>query len=98
MPPEIPKPWGAFFNGLDGLLDQAVELHCIGGFVMTMRYELQRATADVDVFAVKPPLNLDPLAGHGSPLHKRHRVHVQLVTVLEAYPEDYELRMTEMFP
>jgi hypothetical protein len=43
-------------------------------------------------------MNLNPLAGIGSSLHKKHRVYVQLVTVLEAYPEDYEERLTEMFP
>ena len=65
---------------------------------MTMLYGLKRPTADVDVLAVRPRMDLNPLAGIGSPLHKKHRVYLQLVTVLEAYPEDYEERLTEMFP
>ena len=97
MPPDIPTPWDAFLNELDRSVEEPVELHCLGGFVLTMLYGLKRPTADVDVLAVRPPINLDPLAGIGSPLHKRHRVYLQLVTVLEAYPEDYEERLTEMF-
>ncbi len=50
------------------------------------------------VLAVKPPMDLNPLAGINSPLHRKHRVYLQLVTVLEAFPEDYEERLTEMFP
>jgi hypothetical protein len=98
MPPDIPKPWDAFLRDLDRELQTPVELHCLGGFVMTVLYGLRRPTADIDVLAVRPQVDLDQLAGIGSPLHKKHRVHVQLVTVLDAYPEDYEDRLTEMFP
>jgi Nucleotidyltransferase of unknown function (DUF6036) len=98
MPPDIPNPWGAFLRDLDRELEVPVELHCLGGFVMTMLYGLLRPTADVDVLGVRPRLDLNPVAGIGSPLHKKHRVYLQLVTVLEAYPEDYEERLTEMFP
>ena len=98
MPPEIPKPWAAFLNDLDRSLEEPVELHCLGGFVLTMLYGFERPTADVDVLAVRPRIDLNLLAGIGSPLHKKHGVYLQLVTVLEAYPEDYEERLTEMFP
>jgi hypothetical protein len=98
MPLEIPKPWNAFLKDLDRALEGPVELHCLGGFVLTTLYGLKRPTADVDVLVVRPPMDLDQLAGIGSPLYKKHRVYLQLVTVLEAYPEDYEERLTEMFP
>ena len=98
MPREIPKPWDAFFRDLDRSLEGPVELHCLGGFVLTMLYGLVRPTADVDVLAVRPDMDLNQLAGIGSPLHKRHRIYLQRVSVLEAYPEDYEERLTEMFP
>lgn len=98
MPLEIPKPWNAFLKDLDRALEGPVELHCLGGFVLTMLYGLVRPTADVDVLVVRPPMDINQLAGIGSPLHKKHRVYLQLVTVLEAYPEDYEERLTEMFP
>jgi hypothetical protein len=98
MPREVPKPWDAFLRDLDRGLEEPVDLHCLGGFVLTMLYGLVRPTADVDVLAVRPHMDLTPLAGIGSPLHKRHRVYLQRVTVLEAYPDDYEERLTEMFP
>jgi hypothetical protein len=98
MPRDIPKPWDAFLKDLDRSLEEPVELHCLGGFVLTMLYGLKRPTVDVDVLAVRPRMDLNPLAGIGSALHKKHRVYLQLVTVLEAYPEDYEERLTEMFP
>ena len=97
MPRDIPEPWGAFLRDLDRQLVRPVELHCLGGFVVTMLYGLRRPTADIDVLVVRPPIDLNPLAGLGSSLYKKHRVYVQLVTVLEAYPEDYEERLTEMF-
>jgi hypothetical protein len=98
MPLEIPAPWGAFLKDLDRELVKPVELHCLGGFVVTMLYGLVRPTADIDVLAVRPQMDLNPLAGLGSSLHRKHRIYVQRVTVLEAYPEDYEDRLTEMFP
>jgi hypothetical protein len=97
MPLDIPEPWGAFLRDLDRELVKPVELHCLGGFVVTMLYGLARPTADIDVLAVRPQMDLNPLAGIGSSLQKKHRVYVQRVTVLEAYPEDYEERLTEMF-
>jgi len=92
MPLDIREPWGAFLRDLDRELARPVELHCLGGFVVTMLYGLARPTADIDVLAVRPQMDLNPLAGIGSSLHKKHRVYVQRVTVLEAYPEDYEER------
>jgi hypothetical protein len=65
---------------------------------MAMLYGLKRPTADVDVLAIKPRVDLTPRAGKGSPLHRKHGVYLDVVTVLEAYPEDYEQRLTELFP
>jgi hypothetical protein len=98
MPLDIPEPWGAFLRDLDRELVSPVELHCLGGFVVTMLYGFTRPTADIDVLVVKPQIDLNPLAGIGSFLHKKHGLYVQRVTVLEAYPEDYEQRLTELFP
>jgi len=55
MPREIPKPWDAFLKDLDRSLGEPVELHCLGGFVLTMLYGLKRPTADVDVLARSGP-------------------------------------------
>ena len=45
----IPEPWNSFFTEIDSSLHEELALHCLGGFVMTMLYGLDRPTADVDV-------------------------------------------------
>ncbi len=96
MPLDIPEPWGAFLSDLDRELGRPVELHCLGGFVVTMLYGLKRPTADIDVLVVRPQMDLNPLAGIGSSLHKKHRVYVQLVTVLESRPISHRRREREV--
>jgi hypothetical protein len=76
MPREIPNPRNAFLKDLDRSLEEPVELHCLGGFVLTMLYGLMRPTADVDVLAVRPRMDLNHLGGIGSPLHKKHGVYL----------------------
>lgn len=58
---DIPEPWLSFLRELDNLLaadsrfgDQHVDLHCFGGVVMMLRYDLLRSTNDIDVMAVRP--------------------------------------------
>ncbi len=45
---QIPEPWKSFLHFLDAGLHDLVELHCFGGFVVTMFYELARATVDLE--------------------------------------------------
>ena len=101
MPPEhIPEPWNSFLSGLDACLQEEVELHCLGGFVLTVVYGLARPTADVDVVLVAPrgeSERLLRLAGKGSALHRKHGVYLDLVTVT-TLPEDYDQRLKEIFP
>jgi hypothetical protein len=54
MPRELQEPWHSFLIDLDSLVDHEVQLLCCGGFVVTMRHGLPRATADVDVISVVP--------------------------------------------
>ena len=42
------KPWASFLRELDELLKAAVELHCLGGFVVTQQYGIGRETSDID--------------------------------------------------
>ena len=50
MPPEkLLDPWRSFFDEIDAALTQEVVLHCLGGFVAKILYDLPRETADVDV-------------------------------------------------
>ncbi len=97
---KLPQPWRSFLSEIDDLAGQDIELHCIGGFAVSVRYGLSRPTGDIDIVEVKPPGAkpwLVQSAGFGSALHKAHKVYLQIVTVA-SIPEDYESRLTEIFP
>src|ERR1700730_2318645 len=95
-----PEPWASLFRALDGLLGQTLELHCIGGFAVTMQYGVSRATADVDVLAASTaPQQLEAvqrLAGKGTALHRQFKVYIQPVAVAP-YPESYRSRLIRMW-
>ena len=96
---EIPKPWKAFLGELDQQLSSKVSLHCLGGFVVTVCYGLERPTADLDVLLIVPSETqalLIGLAGKDSALHKTHGVYLDVVTVA-SYPDNYEQRLTDVF-
>ena len=95
-----PEPWNSFLKDLDEAVNDMVRLDCIGGFVVTQLYGLKRPTADVDVIELAPREAseiLMRLAVQGGPLHKKHRIYLDRVTVA-AVPENYEERLVEMFP
>src|ERR1700751_1582576 len=80
------------------MLDEPLELHCIGGFVFTYFYGLPRTPGDVVLSTAIPVnLNLDKVAGQGSPLHTKHGVWLHRVAVANL-PEDYATRLTDMAP
>jgi hypothetical protein len=94
----LASPWKEFLTELDGMLDEPLELHCIGGFVFTYFYGLPRTTGDIDYYTAIPVnLNLDEVAGQGSPLHTKHGVWLHRVAVANL-PEDYATRLTDMAP
>lgn len=95
-----PEPWYSFLNEIDEFLDMPVQFHCLGGFVVTQLYGLARPTADVDTLTITPleqAVILIQKAGKGSELERKHKVYLDLVTICTP-PEDYESRLTEMFP
>jgi len=95
----ILEPWKSFFTEIDNSLEEDVPLHCLGGFVMTMLYGLDRPTADVDVLPLgsnSAPESLLGLAGEGSALHKKYGVYLQVVGIAQV-PLNYDDRLTEMF-
>ncbi len=97
---QVPEPWFSFLKELDALVTEPVRLDCIGGFVVTMLYGLGRPTADVDVLEIAPlsaASIFDKVAMRGGELHRKHRVYLDRVTVVQA-PYEYESRLTEMFP
>jgi hypothetical protein len=60
----LPSPWRDFLSELDHMLPQPVEIHCIGGFVLTLFYGLPRTTGDIDYYtAIPADLDLDSMAG-----------------------------------
>jgi len=91
----LPSPWKEFLSALDDMLTEPVELHCIGGFVLTLFYGLPRTTGDIDYYTAIPPnLDLDAMAGQGSALHWKHKVWLHRVGVANL-PEDYTTRLSE---
>ena len=99
MSPNLPSPWGQFLTELDALLDEPIQLHCIGGFALVAGYGLPRGTNDLGYRTLFPYRinDLQRLAGPGSALARRHKVHVQH-TGVESMPENYEERLTEPYP
>ena len=96
----LPEPWDSFFKELDEAVDTAVRLDCIGGFVVTLLYGLERPTADVDVVEIAPHAAAEIMMKLGmrdGPLHQKYRIYLDRVAVA-AIPESYEDRLVEMFP
>ena len=91
------EPWRTFFEALDQELSSPCDLHCFGGFVLTEHYGVTRSTIDVDVVDVRGAeiADIARRAGRGSPLHRRHRAYVDVVTIAEV-PDDYESRLIDM--
>ena len=91
------EPWRSFFEALDRELSASCDLHCFGGFVLTEHYGVARSTIDVDVVDVRGAeiADIARRAGRGSPLHRRHRAYVDVVTIAEV-PDDYESRLIDM--
>src|ERR1700746_2378583 len=92
----LPSPWKDFLSELDEMLNESLELHCVGGFVVAYFYGFPRTTGDIDYYTTVPAnFNLIEVTGEGSPLHKKYglRLHKAAVTTL---PENYESRLTEM--
>lgn len=101
MSVSLPEPWNSFVRDLDQIVNQPADFHCIGGFVVVNFYGFERETRDLDVLEVRFSGDTEELfscAREGSALHREHRVYLDRVTVIEAPPEDYETRLTEMYP
>lgn len=96
----LPEPWLSFLMELDGIAATTVRMDCIGGFVMTMLYGMDRPTADVDVLEIAPLAEakaLSQAAMLGGTLYRRFGIYLDRVTVTQT-PYEYECRLTEMFP
>ena len=85
-PAEPAEPWRSFLTQLDMKLMAPVELHCLGGFVVTQHYGVaERETSDIDFLVARirsGSVDLEALAGMHSPLYHRFRIYLQRVTVV----------------
>lgn len=100
MPTRISAPWDSFLRDVDRALERRVEVHCLGGFVLGVLWGLPRPTGDVDFVEVIPSEageELLRIAGEGSEIARRHRVHFHRVTIAE-YPEGYASRLANLTP
>src|SRR5437867_2936229 len=98
--PELPSPWREFLLEVDASFSEPIMLHCLGGFVATIRYGLSRPTGDVDYVEIVPfdKLSvLQQLAAPGSPLARKHGLYFQHVTVA-SLPASHGDRPTALFP
>jgi len=53
MPGKISDPWLGFLQDVNRALKQPVEVHCLGGSVLAVLWELPRPTGDVDFIPLK---------------------------------------------
>ena len=100
MPPDLPpEPWLSLLREIDRRANTAVDLVCIGGFVMTIAYGAPRMTADLDVlWTARDPAAAATLivAERGGDLHRRYGVSIDRVSVATP-PCDFERRLREIF-
>jgi hypothetical protein len=82
-----PEPWDSFLRELDAAVNSEVRLDCIGGFVITQFYGLNRPTGDVDVIEIAPrdaAQAVVTLGALGEPLSRKHHVYLDRVGVASA--------------
>lgn len=100
MPDKFLTPWLGFLRDVDRTLNRRVEVHCLGGFVLAVLWELPRPTGDVDFVEIEPSdagQDLLRIAGEGSEMARRHSLHFHRVTIAE-FPEGYASRLIDLTP
>ena len=100
MQARIPEPWLSFLTEVDQVLSESVEVHCLGGFALTVLAGRPLVTADVDFIEIRPKSaneELIRIAGQDSQIARKHHLNFQRVSVAD-YPEDYEGRLIDITP
>ena len=101
--PVLRAPWEKFLTELDAQLEEAVELHCAGAFVLAVLYGGEVLTGDLDYIEAIPAGavgTLQDLAGSGTALAKKYRVHLEFVPkggIIDV-PDNYASRLVDLFP
>ena len=100
VPKPISGPWLVFLRAVDDALARTVEIHCIGGFALTLLIDRARPTGDVDFIRVVPHQvegELLRIAGPDSALAAKHHLNVQAVHIADP-PSEYEDRLIDATP
>jgi len=96
---QLPSPWLEFLSAVDHALSSKVEVHCIGGFVLTLAYGARRTTGDVDYLTVAPSdaaAEIERLAGRQSKLAKTHKIFFHRAVGVTDLPENYDGRLVDL--
>ena len=96
---ELPSPWREFLLAVGSQLSQNIEVHCLGGFVLTVVYGISRSTGDIDYLTAVPIhsiAELENAGGHDSALARRYRIHFQHVGGVPDVPENYDERLVKL--
>lgn len=95
---QIAEPWRSFLFEIDDHVTQPTHFQCLGGFVVRFLYGYERETSDIDFLTLVGDNNdLLAFAGEGSELHRAYGLYLDPVGIALT-PENYEDRLTEMFP
>jgi hypothetical protein len=100
MQREVKEPWLSFLREVDEALTEPVDVHCLGGFVLGVLWDLPRPTGDIDFIEVRPGRASEKLlgvAGQGSALADKYHLNFQRVAIA-IVPDDYESRLTDITP
>jgi len=99
----LPAPWDKFLAELDAQLEDTVELHCAGAFVLVVLYGREVLTGDLDYIAAIPGSAVETLqavAGIDTTIAKKYGVHLEFVPLggIADVPENYASRLIDLFP
>lgn len=99
----LPAPWDKFLDALDAQLEDPVELHCAGAFVLVVLYGTEVLTGDLDYIEAIPVSaveTLQSLAGPDTAIAQKYGVHLQFAPLggIADVPENYASRLINLFP
>jgi Nucleotidyltransferase of unknown function (DUF6036) len=96
--PQLPSPWKEFLAEFDGILRDLSNCTASAALFSLTSTGCPARRPDIDYYTAIPAnLNLDDVAGQGSPLHGKYGVWLHRVAVANL-PEDYVSRLTDMAP
>ena len=96
----LPDRWRGFLTELDRRLTADTYLYCLGGFVVTVLYGVERDTGDLDALEILPreaAAQALEVGGRGSSLLGKTGLYLDQVGVAD-YPDSYEDRLYEPWP